>query len=319
MKPCSSVSVSTTTLPLDQRSNHWVTNINRHLIKLDACGAPASGIEASLKQYDLGEVTLNHICSTAHGVQRNSTNISHDGREKIMLSLMLDGEGIACQGLQGSQQMTGDIVIYNSAYPYALAFPNSVEMMVVALPRQLLIDQLGKWEQKNLIKLDRNLSIGGYSTTDFFNQLSNYYAGHTAANSTVDLMLESLNGIINQHPTTSANKNLQNLLSKSKKWIAEHLHEEDLTIEKLSFNLHTSSRQLARAFALEGNTVSRYIWNRRLEKCRKDISNIKNNSNLSEIAFRWGFNHAAHFSRSYKQYFGESPTETRKKTTLKIQ
>ncbi|WP_221801578.1 helix-turn-helix domain-containing protein [Oceanobacter mangrovi] len=32
---------------------------------------------------------------------------------------------------------------------------------------------------------------------------------------------------------------------------------------------------------------------------------------ISQVAFRWGFNHSAHFSRSYKNRFGETPTATR--------
>lgn len=312
MKPSSSINISTQNLPLEQRSQHWLTNINHHIIELDGQDEPVLGIDASLKQYDLGDIKLNHIHSTGHGVQRSSTNISHDGREKIMLSLMLSGEGFACQGLDGGQQAAGDLVIYTSAYPYALAFPDRVEMLVIAIPRQFLVDQLGGWEQKNLIKIGRNFNLGNYSAASFYKYIENYYSGLASSDATVDLLKENLDGLLNQKNISSANLNLQNLLIKSKKWIDQHLHEEDINVDILSHYMHTSSRQVARAFALEGGTVSRYIWNKRLDKCRKDILNIKNKCNLSEIAFRWGFNHPAHFSRSYKKYFGESPTETRK-------
>lgn len=311
MKPSSSISICTHNLPQEHRSKHWLTNVNQHIIELDGHDEPFSGIEASLDQYDLGEIKLNHICSTAHGVQRSSTNINHDGREQIMLSLMLSGEGFACQGLEGNQQTVGDAVLYNSAYPYALAFPNSVEMFVISFPRDLLVEQLGEWEQKDLIKLDQGLNVGGYKTATFFEQVKNYKNGSVNKEEAVNLLLSNLNGLLNKDQMSTANRNLQGLLIKSKKLIEANLKEEGLNIDFISKYMHTSSRQIARAFALEGVTFSRYIWNRRLDNCRKDIINLNNNSNLSEIAFRWGFNHPAHFSRSYKQYFGESPTETR--------
>lgn len=311
MKPISSISINTQELPLEKRNQHWLTNVNNHIIELDALDTSNSAIDASLKQYDLGDIKLNHIKTNAHGVQRSISNISHDSREKIMLSLILQGGGFACQGVEGGQHLQGSAVIYSSFRPYALAFPDPVEMLVIAIPRQILVDEFGSWEQKNLVKLDQNMQMSGFGTTNFYKSIGGFYAGNLSAQDTVSQMLENLDGLINQRSMTTANRNLYSLLIKSKKYIEANLQNENLSVEVVSKKLHTSTRQLARAFALDGNTLTRYLWSKRLEKCRHEILDPHSQSNLSEIAFRWGFNHPAHFSRSYKQHFGESPTQTR--------
>ena len=102
------------------------------------------------------------------------------------------------------------------------------------------------------------------------------------------------------------------ILHQCKSYIHSHLNDENLSGEQVSHSLNISRRQLARAFELEGISVNRYIWNLRLDKCREDLlSGRANNLSVSDIAFKWGFNHSAHFSRLYKTRFNETATQTR--------
>ncbi len=50
---------------------------------------------------------------------------------------------------------------------------------------------------------------------------------------------------------------------------------------------------------------------RRLEHCRKELSCYGPSKNITEIAYRWGFNDSAHFSRSFKNRYGISPKQYR--------
>jgi AraC-like DNA-binding protein len=101
-------------------------------------------------------------------------------------------------------------------------------------------------------------------------------------------------------------------LWRAKIYIERHLADESLDWRSISRAVQVSPRHLARIFELEGITVTRYIWTRRLERCRADLSDpaLKHLA-IGEIAFRWGFSSSAHFSRSYRIHFGETPTETR--------
>jgi len=314
MRPASSIEISTQDIPADKRREHWLSHVNRHIITLDCPDESETGIDAHLRQYQVGDLLFNHIRADAHGVQRNSTNIRQDDREYAMLSLMLDGHGFACQGVQGSTHSTGDAIIYNTQRPYSLAFPDQTEMMVINLPLELLRDVFGEWNQKDLIKLERQSGKSRFDTSDLFGTVQSYCLGNLSPELAQERLMEQLSGILSPSAKGQATKNLTRLLARSKNYIDRNLQFESLNAEHISQHLNVSLRQLARAFELEGCSVSRYIWNRRLDQCHLEISNnLLINTSISEIAFRWGFNHSAHFSRSYKNRFGESPSETRRR------
>jgi len=51
---------------------------------------------------------------------------------------------------------------------------------------------------------------------------------------------------------------------------------------------------------------------RRLDATRRDLCDPALAArSISEIAFAWGFNDAAHFSRAFRARFGRSPRELR--------
>jgi AraC-like DNA-binding protein len=116
-------------------------------------------------------------------------------------------------------------------------------------------------------------------------------------------------------PTT---KSTIHTLQRAKKYIEAHLTDEELDCDSISREMRLSPRQLARVFEIEGVPVMRFILSRRLERCRNDLRDpsLKHLS-VSEIAFRWGFNNSAHFSRTYRARFGEAPTQTRSNGSIR--
>ena len=53
-------------------------------------------------------------------------------------------------------------------------------------------------------------------------------------------------------------------------------------------------------------------WQRRLAQSLKDLQDSEQaGCTITEIAFRWGFSNAAHFSHAFKQAYGLSPRECR--------
>ncbi|MGD9922536.1 MAG: helix-turn-helix domain-containing protein, partial [Pseudorhodoplanes sp.] len=55
-----------------------------------------------------------------------------------------------------------------------------------------------------------------------------------------------------------------------------------------------------------------WIWNQRLDGAKRDICDpALAGRTITEIAFGWGFNDAAHFSRIFRGRFGCSARELR--------
>ena len=95
-------------------------------------------------------------------------------------------------------------------------------------------------------------------------------------------------------------------------WIDDHLSEPLLSPDRVAAANEMSLRTLHYLFKSTPMSVSDYIRERRLEYCRRELdSATAAGRSLTEIAFEAGFNSSAHFSSSFRQRFGLSPSEFR--------
>ena len=95
--------------------------------------------------------------------------------------------------------------------------------------------------------------------------------------------------------------------------IEDRLRDPKLSPASVAEGLRISPRYLRTVFAGTGEKVSAYIIRRRLEECAKQIRNPAwSGHTLTEIAFAWGFNSAAHFTRTFHEHFGMAPREYRR-------
>lgn len=102
-----------------------------------------------------------------------------------------------------------------------------------------------------------------------------------------------------------------NLIKEARACINEHL-AEPLTVKTLVENLHTSKRTLFYAFEEAfGIGPMTYLKVQRLRAVRQRLKAVEpGDSNVTQVAQKFGFWSLGHFSRDYKTMFGESPRET---------
>lgn len=102
------------------------------------------------------------------------------------------------------------------------------------------------------------------------------------------------------------------LLNLIQDFLLSNLGETNLSPQVIADSHRISVRHLHRLFAAVGTTHGEWLRGARLERCAADLRDgTQSASNITEIAFRWGFNESAHFSRSFKAHFGASPREYR--------
>ena len=72
-------------------------------------------------------------------------------------------------------------------------------------------------------------------------------------------------------------------------------------------------RNLHQVFGAEDITIERHIWRLRIEHCCTALAERdQSEKSISAIAFEWGFNSSAHFSRVFKAQVGMAPTSYRR-------
>ena len=118
----------------------------------------------------------------------------------------------------------------------------------------------------------------------------------------VDLLSAALGGQLG-----GASVQAERLVSRAEAYMDAHLADPGLSLDAVADAIGVSRRTLDRAFADAGRSGARTLWERRLDRCRRDLL-LERDTPVSQIAFRWGFNDAAHFSRAFRSAFGTSPS-----------
>ncbi|PZG40052.1 hypothetical protein C1I98_22685 [Spongiactinospora gelatinilytica] len=130
------------------------------------------------------------------------------------------------------------------------------------------------------------------------------------ADNVVDLIGTLYASLLGEH--ADASDSMRMLLTRAKMFIARHLDEPDLGPEAIAAACYVSTGYLHKLFRAEGMSVGRYIRERRLEQCRRDLLDPGSREvAVSAIGARWGFADAAHFSRVFKTSYGLAPREYR--------
>lgn len=93
-------------------------------------------------------------------------------------------------------------------------------------------------------------------------------------------------------------------------YIEQHFNEE-ITLDKIAQIACFSPFHFHRIFStLTHETINSFIQRLRIEKAAQQLK-IDENATISEIAYNCGFGSAAHFSRTFRKYFGLTAKEYR--------
>ena len=88
--------------------------------------------------------------------------------------------------------------------------------------------------------------------------------------------------------------------------------DEPLTLTDLAGHAGVGARRLQQGFREHvGMSPMQYLRRTRLDRARQDL--LRTQDSVTEIAFRWGFLHPGRFAQLYRQQFGVTPSEARRR------
>jgi AraC-like DNA-binding protein len=138
-------------------------------------------------------------------------------------------------------------------------------------------------------------------------------AGTAAADAALELLRAAVEPSV---PTTRAAKR-QALRTDVRRYVRAQLQDPGLCPESIASAHAISVRALHALFEDSGESVAGLVRRERLSRCYEDLERPSGGS-VTEIAFRWGFRDAAHFSRVFKREFGHTPSEARHDALARI-
>ncbi|MDB6082817.1 MAG: helix-turn-helix protein [Gammaproteobacteria bacterium] len=271
--------------------------------------------DAAVQFGDIGTIKLCNITVGPHRIERTPELIRRDDRGLLKVVFQTRGRTFLEQGGRQLVLTPGAWSIYDTSRPYRIFNSEPIELLAMLVPRDELIDKSLDVSGCTLQRLSSEGGLGRVirkftrSLLEDLPALSPDLAPDLTATA-----LELIRLAVLEHSRSSCALSAGELLKERiKTYVRRHLRDPRFSIEMMAAAMKCSKRYLHKAFSgEEQQTLSHYIWSSRLECCQADLLNPKYaGKSITEIAFSWGFNNAAHFSRCFKTRFGVTPSDYR--------
>jgi AraC-like DNA-binding protein len=274
---------------------------------------PTGAFSASLRHKVIGEINvIESRCDPCTGYRTDRHAALVDEPTVVLLSYLEGGEHIEFGG-ERYTVAAGDTFVWDSSKATKFEVYESLHKVALAMPARLLSHTV-------LSALDRVPRKFGASSGS--RHLLGNLIGAVAdeefddAEVEAETILDAVNAfVMGALPIEVApEKGLQaQQRQEIQRYVERHLSDPSLSIEHIALEHRVSKRYLHWLFRGEPMTLNEFIIFRRLERCRRELLNIKlAHLHVSQIAYTWGFANVYHFSKRYRALFNESPTETRR-------
>ena len=305
-----SLRLSTQSVPEKERFSYWNYLISQALGRLDTQSLGVSSFTGKIFAHQLADLDLVEVASNKLRVIRTDQLISQETSEYFKVNFQLAGEGWLSQNGREARLRPGDWVVYDNTRPYHLTFNGDYKQRLILVPKAHLEARFPNIEtvlaqplssQQGLGKVTANFV---HTTWAEIGQLGTETMPQLNA-TLIELLVSNLRDLYPAASQASRAKSVTLLEVKS--YIHEHLGSHQLAVETISQALHISKRYLHHLFQQEGQSVTRYIWDKRLERCKADLAaSTMTHHTITDIAHFWGFRSSAHFSRLFKEKYGLS-------------
>ena len=312
--------LSTDVVAPDQRLAYWTDMICTTYVQLECDARADADFRGSILSHRLPGLDLSVVNSRAQRVLRTPRVIARETDDYFIVSLQTQGHAVISQDGRDAVMSPGDFAIYDSTRPYVLNFDADFEEIVLKLRGEQLRSLVRNTESLTATTVSGRAGAGHLlinmirTLRDEVDSLMPASAA-AVASGVVNVLVAGLQSLPACKQAELSSMSAYHV-ARIKQCIDDQLHDPALTIESVAAGLGMSAGHLHRLFKNEPQSPSQYLWSRRLDACSRDLLDPRRaKTSVAEIAFGWGFNDAAHFSRAFRDRFSCSPREWRRQRT----
>ncbi|MEZ2349809.1 helix-turn-helix domain-containing protein [Caballeronia sp. RCC_10] len=301
-------SFSTSVVPAPQRFDYWRDVVCSHCIPAGSDSPHRARFDAELTGRSIGVLDVARMTGPEHNWVRDFTDIRRGPEDNLWLSFLERGEGHLEQNGSRVVQRAGDIVLYDASRPFSYTIAPA-SFFIVRLPRDLLLRRTGSAERLVATSLGPGTGFRALLGAMIKEACESSEVGQSshAEPRIAAAILDLVAAVVELHegdsPAPSAQAALYN---RALSFIQDNVENPGLDVDCIASLMHVSTRTLARAFAGQGTTPMKAIWQQRLKAsyCALRERSVKN---VTQAAMTFGFCDVSHFSRSFKKHFGVTP------------
>lgn len=293
------------------RVAYWIDAVCRNLIHADCEPERGQAFFAEMRVDAAGSLRVATLEGTPRLVTRSPRQIGRDPADNFLLSIHQAGTAMLSQYTRDTVPKPGDLVLHDMTRPWRMHVDSYFARTVLLFPRCALLNRIGDAERYIGMRVDGTVGVAGmlspllHRLPAHLDRMSDA-ARQRVADNVLDLVATAFLST-NEQPTHSAGMTLVRV----KLWVETHLSEK-LSAERVAGGCGLSVRHLSRLFEREGTSLMRYVWERRLARCHRDLTDpAMRGRPVSEIAFAAGFNDLSHFSRAYRARHLCAPRDVR--------
>ena len=305
---------STDFLPKNQ-FDAWRGALNDSHLKWSLSKSFSSDFIGNIRMRHLGGIRLLYCdCEPCDG-KRTKDEIHQSEGEYFGLLYIYEGSEMVTHEGKTAQLGKNNFMMWNSTKPIAFKLLSRVKKVTLLVPQDRLRIQFPNVDRYIGESIDLSKGLGAVTASHIaaLGSEANSIAKGTG-DSIVDLSLELITNCLQVNMSLPMSKVRQGLLDEIMKFTQDNLGHPELGPCMIAKAFNISKRYLHLLFAEKGISVSHWILDRRLEQCRRQLVQVNHHKNsITSIAFQWGFNDSAHFSKVFKKKYGVTPSDYQKR------
>ncbi|WP_213980891.1 helix-turn-helix domain-containing protein [Sphingomonas sp. dw_22] len=273
---------------------------------------PFSG---SIRHREVGGISICHFAHNVYEIEQNRLPQNDEQCRYMMLVMQLSGRSQLRQGSSDMALSAGELAIIDSFRPFSTRFDGPTTQIIAYLPAAELVASCSASALARPYRMSGHDGMAALTRSTLLTiaRSADRFGDEDAVHAR-EMLTGAVRRMVDRERRTFVSVEQALPDRRIRAFIDARLADPELSPSQIATGCGISLRRLHRAFAGTEWSVCGWIRHRRLEHCRQDLLDPANDRlSITQIAFRWGFNDAAHFSRSFREAYRQAPRELRRR------
>ena len=298
----------------------WAAAINARFFPVMSLPRNADTFTAEMASWALGAISVSLLLNDAIHYRREPKHVHGDKDEYLLLSFSRDAR---LRFFQNGTELVcepGQFLMERSGQPYDFYQETRGEIWCLCVASSALKHHVRCIDKFSPYAFDASSGVGKLlfdvvRTVPEQMQAIDERTSSGLGRIIIDLLALALE--VDDRVLGSRQGSIQKAhLARIERYVRQNLRDPHLDPAQIARANGISPRYLHELFRDTGTSISRWILEQRLAACDADLRHGMRRETIAEIAYRWGFADAAHFSRHFKARYGSTPGERRAEASV---
>jgi len=298
---------------VSERFSYWSDAVCTSYTKLSCDTEHQQNFIGGIALKKFANFGSSKVWGSGQVVQRSASDITQYDDESVLLSFQIKNQCEVRQDGRSTVIKPGEFAAYRSSDPYRLRLCDDFQQHVIQIPHCALLKRLPNIDRITARSVSADVGAAIYFSIRKIIGLgpsSNEVMRACLEETVVDLIATGLASL--DEGQAKLRMSGQKILMRARDFITKSCNRPNLSRTDVSEAVGVSVRRLNELFAKENSSIQCEIREARLQSICADLTDPRlTHVAVADIAFRHGIENAQHFSRQFKQRFGQTPTSYR--------